>query len=372
MSWHPIVLLAAFAAPLVSGLASTAAGSEAMRISGPFTHENIALYFFHGPSAPGPVPLTLQEALERGQVTVFETGSVSQLSIENTGSEEVFVQAGDIVKGGRQDRVLTVSLVLPPKSGKMNISAYCVERGRWAQRGSEHAGTFASATSSMPSRDAKLAILTPPPERQQAQYRPAGEEPSGLNSTLSRIQIPGLPDGGGAISRQSEVWASVADAQRKLSANLGAPVAAPQSASSLQLSLENERLAEARAAYTAALKAAGESADDIVGYAFAINGQINSAEMYPSNGLFRKMWPKLLEASTTEAIAEKSTAAAPAPAAPPADTVRSFLTEAEKGRARTTPLGDRLVREARDADKAVYMETARSAGGFIHRSYVAK
>ncbi len=343
-----------------------------MRISGPFTHENIAIYFFHGPSAPGPVPLTLQEALERGQVTVYETGSVSQLSIENTGSEEVFVQAGDIVKGGRQDRVLTVSLVLPPKSGKMNISAYCVERGRWAQRGSEHAGTFASATSSMPSRDAKLAILTPPPERQQAQYRPAGEAPSGLNSTFGRIPIQGLPDGGGAISRQSEVWASVADAQRKLSANLGAPVAAPQSASSLQLSLENERLAEARAAYIAALKAAGESGDDIVGYAFAINGQINSAEMYPSNGLFRKMWPKLLEASATEAIAEKNATAQAVAPAPAADMVRTFLKEAEDGRARTTPVGDRLVREARDADKAVYMETARAAGGFIHRSYVAK
>jgi hypothetical protein len=363
----------ALAVSAAVGVGGGAASAEPdRRISGPYAHENLAIYLVHGDSAPGPVPLTLDEALLQGRVQVAETGQVNELTVENRGEEEVFIQAGDIVKGGRQDRVLTVSLVLPPKSGKMNISAYCVERGRWAQRGSEHAGTFASATSSMPSRDAKLAILTPPPERQQAQYRPAGEAPSGLNSTLSRIPIQGLPDGGGAISRQSEVWASVADAQRKLSANLGAPVAAPQSASSLQLSLENERLAEARAAYTAALKAAGESADDIVGYAFAINGQINSAEMYPSNGLFRKMWPKLLEASTTEAIAEKSTAAAPAPAAPPADTVRSFLTEAEKGRARTTPLGDRLVREARDADKAVYMETARSAGGFIHRSYVAK
>ena len=363
MSWHPIVLLAVFAAPLVSGLASAAAGKEDMRISGPVTHENIAIYFFHGRSAPGPVPLTLQEALERGKVTVFETGSVNQLSIENTGAEEVFVQAGDIVKGGRQDRVLTVSLVLPPHSGTMPIGAYCVERGRWSQRGSENAGRFASATSAVPSRHAKLAIMTPAAPQPAPDYRPAG----GLNSML---QHPlGTMLGSGGPNRQSEVWASVAEAQRKLSDNLGASVAAPQSASSLQLSLENQNLADARAAYVAALKAAGESADDIVGYAFAINGRVNSAEVYPSNGLFRKMWPKLLEASATEAIGEKDAAAAPAPAV---DAVRTFITTAEGGRASQSKLDERLVREAREADKAIYLETARAAGGFIHRSYVAK
>jgi hypothetical protein len=364
MSWHPIVLLAVFAAPLVSGLASAAVGKESMRISGPVTHENIAIYFFHGPSAPGPVPLTLQEALERGQVTVYETGSVSQLSIENTGGEEVFVQAGDIVKGGRQDRVLTVSLVLPPQSGKMPIGAYCVERGRWSQRGKEDPAKFASATSAVPSRHAKLAIMTPAAPPPEEGYRPAG----GLNSTLQH-PIGSLL--GSGVNRQSEVWASVAEAQRKLSDNLGASVAAPQSASSLQLSLENQRLGEARKAYVAALRAAGESADDIVGYAFAVNGRLNSAEVYPSNGLFRKMWPKLLEASVTEAIGEKSAAAAAEPAPAP-EAVRTFLSAAEGGRASKSKLGERLVREARDADKAIFLETARAVGGFVHRSYVAK
>jgi hypothetical protein len=364
MSWQPIVLLAVFAAPLVSGLASAAAANDGIRVTGPVTHDNLAIYFLHGTSAPGPVPLTLQEALDQGKVTVFETGSVNQLSIENTGSEEVFVQAGDIVKGGRQDRVLTVSLVLPPNSGKMPIGAYCVERGRWTQRGNEDPSKFVSATSAVPSRDARLAIMmpaAPPPE--VPGYRPAG----GLNSTL---QHPlGTMLGSGGLNRQSEVWASVAEAQRKLSNNLGASVAAPQSASSLQLSLENEKLAESRAAYVAALRAAGESDNDIVGYAFAINGKLNSAEVYPSNGLFRKMWPKLIEASATEAIGEGSGAAQPAPSV---EAVRAFLAAAESGKASKATIAERLVREARDADKAVYLETARSTGGFIHRSYVAK
>jgi hypothetical protein len=50
-------------------------------------------------------------------VRVEETGSVNELKIENLGDEDVYIQSGDIVKGGRQDRALTVSFILPKKSG---------------------------------------------------------------------------------------------------------------------------------------------------------------------------------------------------------------------------------------------------------------
>ena len=114
-----------------------ASADPAPVISGPQVHENFAVYFIHGPSAPGPVPLTLQEALAKGSVRVLETGEVNELKIENTGGEDVFIQSGDIVKGGRQDRVLTMSFVLPPKSGEVALAAFCVEHGRWSARGAE-------------------------------------------------------------------------------------------------------------------------------------------------------------------------------------------------------------------------------------------
>ena len=116
------------------------------KVSGPHVHENLAIYFIHGNSADGPVPLTLSEALAKGRVQVIETGRVNELQIENTGDEEVFVQVGDIVKGGKQDRVLTVSLVLPPKSGMIPIASFCVEQGRWSARGTEDHAKFTSAT----------------------------------------------------------------------------------------------------------------------------------------------------------------------------------------------------------------------------------
>ena len=116
-----------------------AASDAALKIAEPVLHENLAIYLVRGPSTPGAVPTTLEEALLKNTIIVHETGSVSELQIENTGDEPVFIQFGDIVKGGRQDRVLTTSFLIPPKSGKVAIGAYCVEQGRWSKRGLEDA-----------------------------------------------------------------------------------------------------------------------------------------------------------------------------------------------------------------------------------------
>ncbi len=127
-------------------------------VTGPIVHERLAVYFIHGKSAEGPVPLTLAEALAKGAVTVHETGTVNELAIENTSDEEVFIQSGDIVKGGQQDRTLTVSMIVPPKSGRVPLAAFCVEQGRWAQRGGEDVTAFASSEKMLPSKDAILAL----------------------------------------------------------------------------------------------------------------------------------------------------------------------------------------------------------------------
>src|SRR5205807_8442095 len=128
---------------------------------GPVVHENLAIYFVHGGSAGGPVPLTLAEALEQRRVQVRETGKVNELEVENIGDQEVFIQSGEIVKGGRQDRALTTSLILPPHSGKVPLASFCVEQGRWSARGGEDTRQFTTAASAVPSRAAKIAMKAP-------------------------------------------------------------------------------------------------------------------------------------------------------------------------------------------------------------------
>jgi hypothetical protein len=344
--------LAATSLALLS-LGASAARADEYRVTGPFTHENLSIYLVHGKSAGGRVPLTLDEALAKRAVRVHETGDVNQLAVENLSDEDVFIQSGDIVKGGQQDRALTVSLILPPKSGRVPLAAFCVEQGRWSARGKEDVRTFTTASSVLPSREAKIAMKAPTETADAATPQPASPLAREADSTQTR---------------QYKMWRNVQAIQDRLSARVGAPVAAPMSRTSLQLALENEKLRDLQAAYVKALEAAGTKDGDVVGYVFAINGKLNSGDVYPSNGLFRKMWSKLLRASVTEAIGEKDAAAAEP--TPSTEAVTAFLEAGTKGKSTEKALPADIQLETRTGDKALYFETRRN-GTWVHRNYLA-
>jgi hypothetical protein len=346
-------LVASFVA--LQPFGATLFAADAVRVSGPIVHDNLAIYLVHGATSGGSVPLTLQEAMAKGTVNVHETGSVNELTVENVGNDEVFVQAGDIVKGGRQDRVLSVDLLLPPRSGQVSIAAFCVEQGRWSGRGKEDPRQFASAAAAMPSRKAKVAM--------RAYVAPAAAPPVGGALTRSYASR------GNSGESQQEIWSTVKKTQDQLTRSVGAPVAASASPSSLQLSLESEKLKVAQAAYIKALQGAGEADSDIVGYVFAVSGKINSGDVYASNALFRKMWRKLLAANVTEAIGDKDAAGA---APPSIAEVEAFLTVAQSGAEAERAINASVRLATRDNDTTLYAETRRADGGWVHRNYLVK
>ena len=150
------------------------------------------------------------------------------------------------------------------------------------------------------------------------------------------------------------------------------PACCAKLSSQLALSLENPRLEGEQERYVSALHALGEQDNDIVGYAFAINGRLNSADIYPSNGLFRKMWPKLLRASATEAIAARDAANEPAP---PKATITEFFGAANSTRGIETSAAKPSRVEIRESSKALVLEArpaAAPASAWVHRNYLAK
>jgi hypothetical protein len=345
-------------------LAASAFADDGIRVSGPIVHDNLAIYFVHGAAAHGAmangaVPLTLQEALAKGTVKVRETGSVNELTVENIGTDEVFVQAGDIVKGGQQDRVLSVDLLLPPRSKKVSIAAFCVESGRWTARGNEDGRQFSSAASAMPSREAREVMMN----------NMMGSLP--IVGALSEAphQPTAYAISAETAGSQQAIWSSVRKTQDRLSRSVGEPVAAPASPSSLQLSLENDKLKAVQAAYISALQGAGEADDDIVGYVFAVNGKIDSGDVYASNALFRKMWRKLLAANVTEAIGAKDAAGA---APPPVQEVEAFLAKASTGTVVERAINADVHVATLDSDSSAYIETRHANGSWVHRNYLAK
>lgn len=265
-----VVLLALTVIP-IRAIASediTTEQSGRFKILGPFTHRNLTLYLVKGKDVIRKTKfVTLEQALKDGKVTVGETGNVRSLVISSMYDEEyVFIQAGDIVKGGKQDRTLSTDLIVPPGAKKIPLQSFCVESGRWRARGTEKADKFSMSSNQVASRDLRVA----------SRYR----------------------------GSQKEVWDNAADLQEKLSNNVGKSVKSPVSSSSLELTLGNKDVQKHAEDYVNALRGIIKDKKHIIGFVFAINGQLNTAEVYGSEDLFRQLWPKLLRTTSVEAFAE--------------------------------------------------------------------
>jgi hypothetical protein len=383
LSWLSAAVAVAFMLPLASGHAGEPSAADAYRLSGPLTHDNLAIYFVHGESRPGPVPLTLQEALLKKTVEVRETGSVNDLEVKNTGDEAVYIQAGDIVKGGRQDRVLTVSMLLSSHSDTVSIPVFCVEHGRWSGRVGESAEKFESAEDLLPSRSAKMAMrgAGESGDADQTAVSAGAHQPAAVGGHPS--SAPAL---GSVYARQQAVWNGVSHIQGELSAHLGRDVASARSRSSLQLALENGDLRASRDEYVKGLETSGTADSGIIGYVVAINGRLNSAEIYPSNGLFLKMWPALLRASATEAIKDRAIKdqaindpaikdGAGSRPLPTAAEVMSFLTDAQAAQGvdqAATATAKVNVKQSTGAAMFESRPAAAAPAQWINRSYLAR
>lgn len=309
--------------------------SPAYRVSQAYSHKNLSIFLIHGKNESSKTNImTLAEAMERKLFRVYETSDVNELMVENLSREQdVFIQSGDIVKGGKQDRVLAVSIIIPARSGRVSIDAFCVESGRWEKRGDENAAQFSSSTERIVSKELKLAA----------------------NDTRS----------------QQDVWAKVSEAQKRLSDNVGGSVAAAESRSSLQLSLENGRVATTVDEYIKNLANITAGKTDVIGYAFAINGQINSADIYVSNTLFKKLWPKMLKAAAVEAVSHSRGVRVAEPVKSAA--VNGFLADADKGRAKERAVaGNASIVTREEKDNVVFEARDDKSKTIVHRSYVKK
>ncbi len=324
---------------------------DSYRMTGPGRQGNLAVYLIHEKNArAGDLNcLVLEEAVRSGALKISEKGEgaeVNELQIENTGDQPVYLQAGDTVKGGQQDRTIAVDFILPPKSGKRTVDAFCVEPGRWSVRSQTASG---AAALSFPSTGATFALADYP--------TPVASKEQKLAVRLSKSQ--------------EKVWEAGQQVNEELAAKGrlgGSAKAEPKEAKNSYVeAVEDPEVAKKVDEAVAALLKIVDGQPEAIGAAFCVNGKLQNAEIYSGTGLFRKLWPKLLRAAVVEALAKSGDAGAPAAELDLKKELAEFV--GKSGRAELRPDGPTV--RIFEKEKSVLFDTEHQ-GALLHRQLLTK
>lgn len=194
--------------------------------------------------------ITLDEAQKTNVVLITEKGggSVPTIVIKNTGGKPIYIMAGEVITGGKQDRMISYDvLILGDK--EMEISVKCVEHGRWHGK-------------SMKFKSAQAV---------------------GNNSVRKALQF----------KNQGEVWEEV---RRTCETNQA------QSASGTYNAIITSKHVEKRSkSYLETMKA-GLKGKDTVGMIVALNGRVVCVDIFANPKFFGKVKDKLLKSYVLDAI----------------------------------------------------------------------
>jgi len=271
------------------------------RLLDPVTYENISVFPVVSPyNQDTSLFLTLEEGLATGEVLVREQGSeglarsrdgrpvytpqptgasVNQLVLINRSKRPLLLLAGELVSGGKQDRVIGKDRIVPVGAPPLPLDVFCVEHGRWT--GSSQ---FAAANT---------------------------------------IVHPSVRESAAVDQAQTKVWDSVRN---------GTNAKAVPSAPRAQISSDNLQAAIAGNGRTEAYEkiyesgAVGVSIDDfvnevqrrftqatsglknerVVGVVVAYGGDVAWSDIFASSDLFDHYWRKLLRSYAVEALTRPS------------------------------------------------------------------
>src|SRR5580692_11941132 len=281
------------------------------RLLDPVAYENITIFPVVSSLTQDTSPfLTLDEGLSSGEVVVSEQGaaglartrdgrpvpvpqyagaSVNQLVLINRGKRPLLLLAGELVSGGKQDRIIGKDRIVPVGSEPLPLDVFCVEHGRWigassqfgqaktivhpsvreqaavAQNQNEVWNAVRSGTLAAPKAASRGVAVGPPPP-------PAPLSADVIHET---IQTAAPTQSYAKIYEQSRAGASVDSFVEELRRRFDRAT----------LGLKGER---------------------VVGVVVAYGGDVAWSDIFASGELFEQYWSKLLRSYAVEALARPS------------------------------------------------------------------
>lgn len=247
--------------------------------------------------------LTLDEGLRSGEVIVTEAGNVSplvrprhphpvwqegrpsdgaevnRLVLVNNSKRPLLLLAGEIVTGGKQDRIIGKDRLVPPESDPIDLGVFCVEPGRWV--GSS------------------------------AKFRGAG--------AMGGIVQPSVRSKAMAAQNQQQVWDEVAKTRTGMAEAVEVQSAAPQIAATSSYAgvMQNDEVQRKLDKVAAPVEHDYQSVisqlrdKNAVGVVVAVNGEVIWADVFASTKLLEKYWPKLVRSYAAESVVQQVKSGSP-------------------------------------------------------------
>jgi hypothetical protein len=286
------------------------------RLLDPVSYENITIFPVASSSLQDTSPfLTLDEGLSSGEVMVSEQGaaglartrngrpvavpqynsgaSVSQLVLINRSKRPLLLLAGELVSGGKQDRIIGKDRIVPVGSEPLPLDVFCVEHGRWTGASSQF---IASKTIVHPSVREKAAVAGDQQEVWDAVR----------SGTLAKA-VPAAPSGNGGGTRAPE-----AHAPRITTEAIEATINGAAPTQAYAKIYEGGRVGASVDGFVEELKrrfdraTLGLKGERVVGVVVAYGGEVAWSDIFASGELFDHYWSKLLRSYAVEAMARPS------------------------------------------------------------------
>jgi hypothetical protein len=304
------LLLACASLPSAPGVARAKGNRNdfGWRVLAPVSYKNLTIFPIYGADLPGSdAYITLDEGTRAGTVVITEKGAgqaaarphprthgrrpqsaarqqnvgytsggatVNELSLVNRSGKKLLLLAGEVIVGGKQDRIVQEDRIIPPVSVPVALSVFCVEHGRWSARTAGHSSGAAS-----PAR------------------RAAAPEESAKFSSLGAVAHPKLRGVAQDKKVQGEVWNEVS----KNNAKLGTA----NSTDTYQEVYSSKRVVAQMDDYLRALQSE-VLRPGVVGVVVARNGRPVWVDVFASQRLFASYWPKLLKSYAVEALGDNT------------------------------------------------------------------
>lgn len=301
------------AAAGAAGPISTSAAGE-YRVLAPIQSGDLTLFPVvreEGKTGTGDAFLTLDEGLRSGEVEVTEAGNarglvrsrggrqpvyqgdmVNTLVLINHSKKPLLLLAGEIVTGGKQDRIVASDRIVPSQSDPVDLSVFCVEHGRWT----ESSDKFGAAAKS-----AAQSFMVQPQVRQQAMvakdqqqvWNAVGGAINGMAAAAAPAKVePGVP---GSTASNYDIAANSAS-MRSLGTTSYAKTM-EMGAVAQKVDEAAPELTQAREQVLAQLKQ-----ENAIGVVVAVHGEIIWADLFADHGLLARYWVKLVRSYAAEGL----------------------------------------------------------------------